>query len=222
MSASSDSAESTAYWIEWFLSLKGNEFFCEVDEDYIMDRFNLTGLNTEVPNYSLAFDLITDALEDDLDNETRTEVESAARHLYGLIHARFIITARGLAKMQEKYRHADFGRCPRVLCENQPVMPVGLLDTPKQKAVKLFCPRCEDVYTPPSRRHNGIDGAYFGTTFPHLFFQSYSNLVPQKGATRYVPKIFGFRIHQTAREMRKQDELRKEQQGRLQGVKTEE
>jgi hypothetical protein len=49
-------------WISWFLSSKGNEYFCEVEEDYILDRFNLTGLNTEVANYQQALDLITDNL----------------------------------------------------------------------------------------------------------------------------------------------------------------
>ena len=43
----------------------------------------------------------------------------------------------------EKYKAADFGRCPRVLCNNQPVLPVGLSDTPRQKCVKLYCPKCE-------------------------------------------------------------------------------
>lgn len=49
-------------WISWFLSSKGNEYFCEVEEDYILDRFNLTGLNTEVQHYAQALDLITDNL----------------------------------------------------------------------------------------------------------------------------------------------------------------
>jgi len=49
-------------WISWFLSSKGNEYFCEVDEDFILDRFNLTGLNCEVSNYTQALDLITDNL----------------------------------------------------------------------------------------------------------------------------------------------------------------
>jgi hypothetical protein len=56
------SPPTTSQWISWFLSSKGNEYFCEVEEDYILDRFNLTGLNTEVANYSQALDLITDNL----------------------------------------------------------------------------------------------------------------------------------------------------------------
>lgn len=39
------------------------EYFAEVDEDYILDRFNLTGLNGEVvQEYQRALDLITDCL----------------------------------------------------------------------------------------------------------------------------------------------------------------
>jgi hypothetical protein len=87
-----DDQESRYYWSEWFLSLKGSEFFCEVDEDFILDRFNLTGLNTEVPQYALAYDLITDSIENDIEDETiRLQVEKSSRHLYGLIHARYIV-----------------------------------------------------------------------------------------------------------------------------------
>lgn len=53
---------TTSQWISWFLSSKGNEYFCEVEEDYILDRFNLTGLNTEVQHYAQALDMITDNL----------------------------------------------------------------------------------------------------------------------------------------------------------------
>jgi len=59
---SGSDSDYTKYWIDWFLGSKGNEYFCEVDEDYILDRFNLTGLNTEVQYYSQALDLITDNL----------------------------------------------------------------------------------------------------------------------------------------------------------------
>ncbi|KAF9450461.1 hypothetical protein P691DRAFT_665253, partial [Macrolepiota fuliginosa MF-IS2] len=192
ISTGSDSDYSSAQWISWFLSSKGNEYFCEVDEDFILDRFNLTGLNNEVANYSQALDLITDNLDDDIQDSLRGSLDVQARLLYGLIHARWIVTARGLAKMIEKYKRADFGRCPRVLCNSQALLPVGLTDIPYEKSVKLYCGRCEDLYSPKSSRHGSIDGAYFGTTFPHLLFLVYPNLIPPKtGPADFGPGVGG-------------------------------
>jgi hypothetical protein len=59
-----ESASDSDYansWISWFLGCKGNEYFCEIDDDYITDRFNLTYLNNEVHHYNDAFELITDS-----------------------------------------------------------------------------------------------------------------------------------------------------------------
>lgn len=84
------------------------------------------------------------------------------------------------ATQLEKYKRCDFGRCPRVLCQSQPLLPVGLTDVPYEKSVKLYCGRCEDLYSPKSSRHGSIDGAYFGTTFPHLLFLVYPTLIPPK------------------------------------------
>jgi casein kinase II subunit beta len=80
----------------------------------------------------------------------------------------------------EKFKKADFGRCPRVLCQAQSLLPVGLTDVPYEKSVKLYCGRCEDIYSPKSSRHGSIDGAYFGTSFPHLLFLVYPHLIPPK------------------------------------------
>lgn len=67
-----------------------------------------------------------------------------------------------------------------MLCQSQPLLPVGLTDVPYEKSVKLYCGRCEDIYSPKSSRHGSIDGAYFGTSFPHLLFLVYPNLIPPK------------------------------------------
>ncbi|KAJ2091270.1 casein kinase 2 regulatory subunit [Coemansia sp. RSA 986] len=203
-------------WIEWFINLEGKEYFCDVDEEYILDRFNLTNLPLEVPHYHKALDLITDRMPSTpLSDELREQIEQSACHLYGLIHARYIITARGLLKMLEKYKRGDFGMCPRVYCSQNPLLPVGITDQPNIKGVKLYCGRCEDVYNPKSRKHALVDGAYFGTSFPHMLFQVYPSIKPAPSEQRYVPRIFGFKIHKIAELHRWQNRQREEQKKRV-------
>ncbi|XP_027921971.1 putative casein kinase II subunit beta-4 isoform X2 [Vigna unguiculata] len=186
-------------WISWFCNLKGNEFLCEVDDDFVQDDFNLCGLSSQVPYYDYALDLILDVEPShEMFTEEQNElIESAAEMLYGLIHARYILTSKGMAAMLHKFKNMDFGRCPRVYCSGQPCLPVGQSDIPRSSNVKIFCPKCEDTYYPKSKYQGNMDGAYFGATFPHLFLMTYGNLKPQKPAQNYVPRVFGFKVHKT-------------------------
>ncbi|GMH68771.1 hypothetical protein TrLO_g1817 [Triparma laevis f. longispina] len=197
-SSMTPSGSDDASWITWFCALRGNEFFVEVDEDYIQDDFNLTGLNSLVPYYDYALDMILDVemVEDQLTEEQQEVVESAAEMLYGLIHARYIVTNRGMHAMYEKYKMAAFGRCPRVFCQGQPVLPCGLSDLPRNYTVNVFCPKCHDLFYPKSTRQSNIDGAYFGTTFPHLYLMAHPETIPTSSANsvKYVPKVYGFKI----------------------------
>ncbi|CAL1700795.1 unnamed protein product [Somion occarium] len=177
---SSSTPTSTLTWISWFCSLPGHEYFCEVAEDFIEDDFNLTGLNAMVPFWKEAMEMVLD-VEPDEDTSKIPDVsivEASAELLYGLVHQRFILTRAGLQAMIEKYEAGVFGACPRVYCSMTHVVPCGRSDLPGLDTVKLFCPNCNDIYTPPSSRFQGVDGAFFGTTFAHLFFQSYRELAP--------------------------------------------
>ncbi|KAK9749132.1 hypothetical protein RND81_02G104400 [Saponaria officinalis] len=158
-SEESDASGSDGSWISWFCNLRGNEFFCEVDDDYIQDDFNLCGLSSQVPYYDYALDLILDleSAHGDMFTEEQNElIESAAEMLYGLIHVRYILTSRGMAAMLEKFKNYDFGRCPRVYCAGQPCLPLGQSDIPRSSTVKIYCPRCEDVYYPRSKYQGSI------------------------------------------------------------------
>ncbi|KPM34402.1 Casein kinase II subunit beta-2 [Neonectria ditissima] len=212
---SESDSDYTSYWRDWFISSRGNEYFCEIDEDYLTDRFNLTGLNTEVQYYQYALDLVTDVFDLDCDDEMRETIEKSARHLYGLVHARYIVTTRGLTKMLDKYKKADFGKCPRVQCHSHPLLPMGLSDVPNLKPVKLYCGRCEDIYNPKSSRHAAIDGAYFGTSFHNILFQVYPALIPTKSVNRYIPRVYGFKVHASAALIRWQNANRDDMRRRL-------
>ena len=98
-----------------------------------------------------------------------------------------------------KFKAAEFGSCPRTLCEKQTVLPVGLSDTVSlsgDNPMKLFCARCRELYEHSVPGGNYIDGAFFGSTFPHLFLQTYGELRPARCGRAYVPRVFGFKVHQ--------------------------
>jgi|SRR5690242_1001042 len=206
----SSSSQVTESWVASFCGLLGHEYFAEVSEDFIEDDFNLTGLQSQVPMYKEALEMILDVEPEDDDDEDEEEeddddedevlgdergayrrasdrrhlriasdlsvIESSAELLYGLIHQRYITSRPGIQQMAEKYELQHFGTCPRVNCNSCKVLPVGLNDSPGHETVKLFCPSCLDVYTPPNSRFQTVDGAFFGTTFPSLFFMTFTDL----------------------------------------------
>ncbi|PON71086.1 Casein kinase II, regulatory subunit [Parasponia andersonii] len=184
-------------WVSWFCNQKGNEFFCEVDDSFILDDPNLSGLSSQVACYEYALDLILDvepSHDDTFTDEQNDLVEWAAEVLYGLIHARYILTSKGMSAMLEKYMSYDFGHCPRFHCDKQRCLPVGESDSPRSRTVNIYCPKCEDMYAPQSKYQQNIDGAYFGTVFPHLFLMNNEHLKPQKESHSYIPRIYGFKI----------------------------
>ena len=96
------SVNDNIFSVHRFCGLKGHEMFCEVERSYIEDGFNLYGLRACVSNFSDCLDLILDRIgPDDSDDSHLTQ---SACTLYGLIHARYIITAHGLDAMYNKVR----------------------------------------------------------------------------------------------------------------------
>ena len=179
-------------WLEWFARLEGNEFLCEIDRDFITNKSNLIGIKCEQYLDTL---LSPDAPNDATSlTEEYLDTLQAVKEVYGKIHKRFIKTAKGLALIREKFLNGVYGTCPRILCDKQILLPIGLSEDEKFSRVKVYCPLCEEVY---NTRHQGfdIDGAYFGTSFPQAFLMAYPDLNPKlKEYKGYIPKLFGFRI----------------------------
>ncbi|KAA0185036.1 hypothetical protein HAZT_HAZT011608 [Hyalella azteca] len=163
----------------------------------------MTGLSEIIGcHYRKALEIILDMEPDDTegseDKQQGAMIEKAAVMLYGLIHARYILASKGILEMSVKFNKADFGTCPRVFCDGQHVLPIGLLDVPGEAMVKLYCPKCCDVYTPKSTRHHHIDGSYFGTSFPHMFFMVFPEHRPKPPEKQFVATLYGFKIHPSA------------------------
>lgn len=191
-----DEEFSDGGWVSWFCSLDGHEFFAEIDDEYLRDNFNLYGLRSKVAHFRSAHKMLLSLDspdESDLQDEAFLETYQDATDLYGLIHSRYIVSPRGLAIMREKFLSGCFGTCPRVMCERSTVLPVGMSEELRTSRVKVYCPKCQDIYV-PKQKSADVDGAYFGCSFPHLLMQVYSDLNPRPILNSYVPSIYGFRI----------------------------
>lgn len=57
--------------------------------------------------------------------------------------------------------------------------------------------RCSRVSLPALPYTPVMDGAFIGTTFPHLFLMTFEDKVPPPARDVYIPRVFGFRLHTT-------------------------
>ena len=69
-----------------------------------------------------------------------------------------------------------------------------------ERADTAFPAAAQELYEHNVPNGNYIDGAFFGTTFPHLYLQTFSELVPPPQSTKYVPRVFGFKVHKVRRD----------------------
>lgn len=98
-------------WVGRFCKRERNTYFCEVDNDYINDTFNLYGINNDFHLYKQALSVILNETElagnsggwcvfvSNVAELDMDEVEETAKVVYGMIHARFLVTNAGLEAM---------------------------------------------------------------------------------------------------------------------------
>lgn len=62
---------------------------------------------------------------------------------------------------------------------------------------QVYCPRCGHLFFPASYVRV-CDGAFWGTTLPHLLLLGWPELRMAPNKSQYVPRVFGFKVHSSA------------------------
>ena len=99
---------------------------------------------------------------------------------------------QAIAKVKAKFSEEKaYGVCPRVQCGGQPCLPIGLSDEVGVSKVKIYCPRCLEMFVPRGSRSRQatkskgsnafLDGAFFGTSFPFIFLSDCPSKIPKSG-----------------------------------------
>lgn len=211
----------TTPWIRNFLSSRPKDSLLPIPREYLSDGFNLAHLppvvehigmgTTKVPTTNaLTFPLYKAALhlilqEHEETTQVPAAVQRAAECLYTLVHARFIISPRGLETVRRVLRDQPiFGRCPRTGCRGMPVLPYSERpDYDSACTTKLYCCHCGETFMNWNSKTNG---AAWGPSFCHLLLMTYGKDLMQDLYQLQVPpscmednlvapSIFGFKVH---------------------------
>jgi casein kinase II subunit beta len=183
-------------WLDTFLARPSSQLFIRIDEEFLMTRFNTYGLQSKLKHFDLACSLLQSRVSSYASPSKDVSfqvIESEAIILYGYLHARFLATRAGIELMFNKY--TSFQICPRVFCRDTHCLPCGISDEFGRDRAAMFCPSCGDLYRISSPEIAAVDGAFFGSTWANLFLKVHPEVVLKDAAKVYVPKLFGFRIH---------------------------
>ena len=151
------------------------------------------------PIYRRALRLIlNEGIEDDQD-DTKTDedliippyaIQKAAEALYLMIHARFVISPRGLEAIRQVMTmdNTVFGKCPRSTCRGTGLLPYGYSNdytsantasatTSKSSLCHRYCPSCGEVWISWDSK---TDGCAWGPSWCHLFLMCFGSQVYAK------------------------------------------
>lgn len=122
--------------------------------------------------------------------------------IYELIHQHYILSKQGLHQIYVKFANASFGKCPRTLCGGESLIPLGRSYLYGKEGISMYCPQCQDLYKPQSRKISSLDGSSFGPTMAHFLILNYKSNFPEweniQTIDSFCPKIFGFKIHSSS------------------------
>ena len=183
-----ESELSPCEWINEFVS--SSDWITFVDEVYLNDNFNLYGLSSVVEGYNSFIQFLRGHFFELPPDMSHKQALKEIEKLYTLIHARFLLTYAGVKKARKKYEKGVYGQCPRVECNRQNLLPIGLTPNYGEGKVKTYCPCCHDIY----ETDVDLDGALFGPYFPHFLLQASHDEMQFQPVKRSSPTFLGIPI----------------------------
>lgn len=204
--------DSESRWVYRFCAAPGHEFYSEVPISFIRDPVTTATVcdSIESPYVKYAIKILNGENDNQAGLYSKSKsnaIDIVTEELYNLLHGRYVLTDDGLKSVRAKYDAGVYGKCLRVFCHGHHLLPIGLHDNLGESTVKCFCPKCRDIYNPQMLRNRSTDGAAFGTSLPHLLLQRMPELATTRPTDSYVPRLFGFRIHESAPELQIYNEL---------------
>lgn len=186
----------TEKWIDRFIRKSSSKLFVRIDQEFISTTFNVYGIKNRIHEFHYAYEMLRKGYITSVDAEEydAEEIDEDTEKLYGFLHLRYLLTKPGMQLMFEKFNQDTFPTCPRVHCKGTHCLPYGLTEEPGQHTVRMFCPSCCDIYNVTDPDLKKVDGAYFGSSWIHMFLMKYPQVIPRDPPRVYVPKIYGFRI----------------------------
>lgn len=150
------------------------KYFVEIDAWYMDDPVNSkffhakSGYKTMLEKFHRRTNRTT--------QRTYGDVGEKVREHYGMMHAKYLLTPPGQARMLTKYLNDSFQPCPLDKCAGTRCLPYGLADQVDKHGVKFYCPSCAQIYEPSDPEDAKIDGAFFGPSYVHLLVQQYREI----------------------------------------------
>jgi casein kinase II subunit beta len=171
------------------------------------------------PIYRLALQLILNEDESQEANILRhpliqpQAIQQAAEALYLMVHARFVLSPRGLDALRRILLNSPvFGKCPRIQCDGTMLLPYGASNdfSSNNHPCQRYCPSCGNLWNCWDSK---TDGCAWGPSLCYLLLMAHGHELFPRACQRHAsavlstdiihhhpnnPSIFGFRIHPAA------------------------
>jgi casein kinase II subunit beta len=146
-------------WVTAFSERAGNELYLKVPNSFIIDPVTisclntlLNGINQTYSKHVLDYILIISDSHCFPKSKKFIHQNKLATDYYNILHSLFVVSPQGLLEVKKMFKQKKFGECLRVYCDRFPLIPVGFHDQLRRSKVKLFCPKCRDIYYPTNIR----------------------------------------------------------------------